>query len=190
MKGEYNAVTQSASGEIGRADYQESRKNTAMTGGVIIAIIVVLAGVVYLFWKELTGTISAAADKVSSAVPQMPDLSKVAPLPSINDVQYYAQNAGKTVAADGSTYMGVPADKGTEVRAALDYFANLGMPFDDPLHNVDTPGSAANLSMTQKLVNKLNQGAEITVDERGWAKVFEPSLYHMIVDAQSKGANL
>jgi hypothetical protein len=59
MKGSYNAVTQSASGEYGREDYQESRKNTAMSGGVIIAVIAVVAVVAWLFWDRLNAQVAA-----------------------------------------------------------------------------------------------------------------------------------
>lgn len=176
MKGSYNPVTQAGSGEIGRVDYQESRKNTAVTGGTIIVILLVLAGIAYFFFKQAQEQMNATAESVKQSF-----INIVPKIPSISDTSYFAQNIGKTVAADGSTYMGVPAEKGTEIRAVLDYFANKNMPFDDPLHNVGDTGSLANLNFAVRLTDKLNTNQTFSQDELYWAKTFEPVLYNMIV---------
>jgi hypothetical protein len=66
MKGSYNAVTQSASGEYSRSDYQESRKNTAMSGGVVIAVIAVIAVIVWYFWTQIKSTVGAIVPSLPS----------------------------------------------------------------------------------------------------------------------------
>jgi hypothetical protein len=80
-KGSYNPVTQSASGEynVGREDYEESRKNTAVGGGIVILILLVIAGIVFFFWKEITGAIGNVGKSVTDNIPKLPDLSGVVP---------------------------------------------------------------------------------------------------------------
>ena len=69
-KGNYNPVTQSAGGsyEYSGTDYRESRKNTAMSGGVILVIIIALAAVVWLFWDRLNATIAGVTNPLSGAL--------------------------------------------------------------------------------------------------------------------------
>ena len=76
-RGEYNPVTQSAGGsyEYSGTDYRESRKNTAMSGGVIILIIVALAAVVWLFWDRLNATISGITNPLGGALTGIVDAS-------------------------------------------------------------------------------------------------------------------
>ena len=58
MKGSYNAVTQQASGEYGREDYEGSRKNTITSGGMIIAVLLVGAAIIYFFGATIAGWVS------------------------------------------------------------------------------------------------------------------------------------
>jgi hypothetical protein len=59
MKGSASGYGVSGAGEYSRVDYQEHRKDTAMSGGIIIAIIAVLAIIAWLFWDRLNASFSA-----------------------------------------------------------------------------------------------------------------------------------
>lgn len=73
MKAAYNPATQSASGEYTRTDYQEQRKNTAMSGGVVIAVLLVLAVIAWYFWNTITGTLKGAANALGVPDGAIPD---------------------------------------------------------------------------------------------------------------------
>jgi hypothetical protein len=95
MKGKASGYGVSGSGEYTRTDYQEHRKDTAMTGGVIIAVLVVIVAAVYLLWQKinpvtavsnaLSGTQQAA---VAAVVQGGQNLTPVLDAKSING-QYY-----------------------------------------------------------------------------------------------------
>ena len=74
-KGSYNPVTQSAGGEYeyGREDYRESRKNTAVSGGVVLVILVALAAIVWLFWDRLNASIAGVTNPIGSALSGIAD---------------------------------------------------------------------------------------------------------------------
>jgi len=53
MKASGNYAGAGGSVDYGKTDYQEHRKDTAMSGGVVIAIIAVIAVIAWLFWDRL-----------------------------------------------------------------------------------------------------------------------------------------
>lgn len=57
MKGSYNAITQEASGEVTRTDYQEGRKTTLLNFGLGVAFLAILAGLAWLIISKLTSTV-------------------------------------------------------------------------------------------------------------------------------------
>jgi hypothetical protein len=72
MKGSYNAVTQSASGEYTKSDYQERRKDTALSGGVLIAVLAILAVVIWYFWTQARDALTNAAKGLGAILPNLP----------------------------------------------------------------------------------------------------------------------
>lgn len=72
MKGSYNPVTQSASGEYSKTDYQESRKNTALSGGLVLAVIALFAVIAYIFWAQIKDALEQAGKGLGAIVPTLP----------------------------------------------------------------------------------------------------------------------
>lgn len=83
-KGQYNPVTQEAGGEVsyGKTDYQERRKDTLLTTGIIITGFVVVGALVYYYWTSLKGAVvgavklpagSVTPDVIAAANSETPD---------------------------------------------------------------------------------------------------------------------
>lgn len=116
MKGSYNAVTQSASGEYSKTDYQESRKNTALSGGLLLAVIALFAVVVYVFWSQIKGTLEQAANGLGAIIPDMP--SGNIPQSTVTAANSLTQAATDAVNNQGQYYPVKP-------QTAADYDAML-----------------------------------------------------------------
>lgn len=67
MKGSYNAVTQEASGEYSRVDYQEGRKNTLLTGGIAIAVLAVIGVIIWYVLSKVTSIVPDPVKTVTDA---------------------------------------------------------------------------------------------------------------------------
>jgi hypothetical protein len=62
MKGSASGYGVSGSGEYNKTDYQEHRKDTLLSGGMVIAVIVVIGAIIWLFWDKLTSQITGVFD--------------------------------------------------------------------------------------------------------------------------------
>jgi hypothetical protein len=59
--------------EASRADYQESRKSTVTSGGMVILVLLVIAGIAYFFWKEVTGAFGNLGTALPDLSGKLPD---------------------------------------------------------------------------------------------------------------------
>lgn len=189
MKGSYNAVTQSASGEYTGTDYREQRKNTVMGGGMILFIILVLAGIAYFFFESFRSAVQDAANQVGTG---LANLNPIKPGGGCN-LPIIGSALCTTTLAPNTTYMGVTVKQGTQTYDNMLSLANKGYPIDDPLHNVGSDGSIANQNMAIKLTAMLNNHSAYSPDDYAWAKQFEPALYNLMggdVAAKTGGSML
>jgi hypothetical protein len=73
MKGSASGYGVSGSGEYTKTDYQERRKDTAMTGGFILLAIVAVGAIVWFFWTEVKGTIESLTKGIGAGTGAIPD---------------------------------------------------------------------------------------------------------------------
>lgn len=90
--------------------------------------------------------------------------------------------------AEADYYGKIPTT--SELNAILTKFKALNMPVDDPYHNPDVIGSMPNYEYAAKITTELNQGKTISSIDVQWAKLYEPSLYNMIIASHAQGANM